>query len=857
MGQIHAYSSVSVFDQSDVGALSSFLTSNQPTSVVLDPNTGIYNPDWSHSPYLVITPVISYSGIQLPLDAQGLTVTFKRKDGSGNVRDLVSNETVEGNILTVSANKLSTSINGIITYICNIAYVDPHNNITVRTQNTISYSLMSSAANVRHAYIIGEGSFLYDSNRNRVGIDHITLNADVQGVSVLKWQYLNSSGVFVDFPTTHNPSISTTTLDVYDSELNIWVNNRTATIKLATTDESIFDIHQIQKIYDGAPGSATVSVVLSNQSLYVPCDSEGNVLLTPPWDSAATQVFVYEGGENVTASWDITANVGGGLQGTFVNNVFTPTALSNETSYVDFVCTKNGYGNLTARYTITKSRSGEDGKPAVIYEVEPSSYILNLNEQDAFVPTQIVFRAYSKTASANRIPYNGRFIIAESFDGSTYTDVQELTSQTDEPTKTYTPNRSDIWAIRCRLYASGGTTTLLDEQNVVVTRDGISGENGINGFSMYISNTQDVIPCNQYGYVIESHDFRIPYYGYYGIERVPVTAVISSKLPSGMSLVSNTPGTAERDGELILNVEQGAYLDDPTLLSGTIEITLICGLSLMDFLFTDENDNLLVDEDDSIFMGEASLKCQYVWTKNIRGENGFVLQIYSDDGGVIRNSEGSVTLKTRFLSGSMEIIPPDIQWYKFSAGSYQALENETNTSLLVTASMVDDLALFKVVVTYLGETYEAFYTVDDLQDQITAVVLSSVQDFKNNDGCAAIYTRLYRGNEEIDLLKTTTFSTFEPTLHEIGDYYYHIDQIAKTVTLKQFTSSGWVDALDTNKYIYKYYRLDKDGTPLDVDRPYNYRDGSYFPRCIYVDPSVIHNQDNGGDVMQFICEVDE
>lgn len=818
MSVVQTYSSVNVTDSSDTGSLSSYLTSNQPSSVILNPNTNTYTPDWSSSPYLVITPVVSYNGTQLQLNATGLTITYTRKDGSNNATALTTGETVSGNILTVNANKLAGSTSGILTYICNISYIDPSANIPITAQNTLTYSLISNASEIKYAYITGENTFLYNSSRTIVGSSTITLKADVQSVAITKWQYLNSSGDYVDFPTTHNQSISGTTLVVYATESNIWVNGRTATIKLVTSDPNVYDIHQIQKIYDGASGTSTVSIVLSNQSHYVPCDSNGNVL---SWNGASTRVYIYEGGQDVTSSWNITATPGTGLTGTFSNNVFTPSGLTNDVGYVDFSCTRSGYSNLSSRYTITKTRTGADGQSAVIYELVPNTYVLNLNEDNIFSPNSVTFSGSTKTgASMVRAVYSGRFIIAESTDGTAYTN--KYTSSSDESSKVYTPSSPSVQIIRARLYASGGTSTLLDEQTVVVTRDGTSGEDGSPGLSMNIVNTQDVIACTEGGLVAAGQNLTIPFYAYLGITRIPVTATITTTLPSGMSVTSNTAGTTLANGQLVLHVDKNATLGNASTLKGTISIKL------------------------SSASGE--LTTTYIWTKNLKGADGQaanILQIYSEDGGVIKNSTGSTTLKIRYMHGGSQVTPTSIQWYKYQSGNYVAISGATSTSLVVTAQMVDDLAFFKCTATYSGSSCDAFYTVDDLQDQVTAVVMASVREFKNGEGCGAVYTRLYRGNQEIDPLKANTFSTIAPSTPHSGDYYYYVNPNEKTVTLKRYNGSTWENAAEGYTYTYKYYRVDRAGTSLDTSSPYR------TARCIYVDPSIVV------DIMQFVCEVEE
>lgn len=176
MAKIQAFSSVTITDLSDAGQVSLYLTSNQPNSVIFDPNQNTYTPDWGKS-NLVITPVISYNGENVALTAPGLTVSFQRQEGSGTPVGLTAGETVSGNKLTVSANKLASVSSKLLTYICNITYKDPEVGVPLTTRETLTYSLISNATNTKDAFISGESTFLYDTNRNLVGSNTITLTA--------------------------------------------------------------------------------------------------------------------------------------------------------------------------------------------------------------------------------------------------------------------------------------------------------------------------------------------------------------------------------------------------------------------------------------------------------------------------------------------------------------------------------------------------------------------------------------------------------------------------------------------------------------------------------------------------------
>ena len=859
MANIKTFSSVSVRDYTDLGQILLYCTSSQPTTVAYNPNTGVYLPNWGEqNSHLVITPVIQYNGSTLALNAQGLTVTFTKKEGTDSASSLGTGESVSGGVLTVSANKFSSSIQ-MITYICHVSYTDPEVGVPISTESSLTYTLMSQATELKSAYITGQSLFSYDTNGSLVGSDTITLSADVQHVAVQQWQYQQANNTFAAFPNTYNAQINGTTLIVKATEPNIWLNGKTAIIKLVTTDANVYDIHQITKISDGAPGNATLSAVLSNENHYVPCDANGTVL---SWNGATSTITIYEGGTNVTDEldannqpvWTITASPGSGLNGSYNSSThtFTPSALSSDTSYCDFVCSKtdpetNITTTLTKRYTITKSRSGADGEDAVVYTLDCSSLTINKNQSGSFSPVSITFSSWKRVGNAvSATAYPGRFVIEESTNGSTYPAQAADSSNQDETTRTWSPSSGNVKLIKCSLYAAGGTTTLLDSQTIVITQDGQDGENGaagVNGISMGLGNYQDIIPCKSDGTTAQAKYISIPFYAYSGIQRIPVTASVTT-LPTGMSVVSSGAnaghaGDTTQDGLLVIAVENNSALGNASRLTGDITITLSCSYNSQ----------------------TQSMNQIYTYTKNLQatdGQNATIMQIYSEDGGIIRNSTGTTTLKIRLVSGASEVSPTAVKWYKWVSTptpGYSQIVGQTSTSLTVTADMVDDLAFFKATASYGGVTdgYAAFYTVDDLQDPYMSYTFATVQEFKNSQGFGAVYTRVYQNGVEVDPIKSTTFSDTAPTVASSGDYYYHLDTTNKKCILKKYNGSSWSNVTtggsDDDELAYAYYRNDSTGSPVAADNGHAYTQQSNQDRCLYIDPSII----NGA--MQFICEV--
>lgn len=839
MAKIQAFSSVSVVDLTDVGSINLYCTSNQPLSVIYDPNAnngnGSYTPNWSTS-NLKITPVISYNGENLSLTAQGVSFTYTRKEGSGTAVALTSGETVSNGVLTVNVNKMASVVSGQLTYICKLVYTDPNTGVPLTTEASLTYTLVTQATQIKDVDIVGETAFLYNADRSVVGSGTITLRALLSNVSMGQWQYQKSDGTYAAYPITtkYNTAITGTELVVGADEANIWLQgDRYAVIRVTTNDNDVYDTIQINKILDGVAGDAVVSAVLTNESFLLPVNSSGNPISSNVWSAGATTIKIFEGGDDVTSQWSVTANRSDGLSGTYnsTTHTFTPSGLTSDVGYVNFVCTRTNYSEVVKRYTITKQYAGANGENAVIYTVEPNYYALNRAENNTLTPSAVTFNAYKKTgADLTKTTYSGRFIIAETTNGSSYTN--KYTSSKDESSKSYTPSANTVIGIKCTLYASGGTTTELDSQSIVITKDGAtgaSGTNGNNGISMWLSNYSDVIPCTTAKKASAQKDISIPFSAYQGITRVPVTATVGT-LPTGVTVQSNTAGTANASGLLVLRVAKDATFGDANLLTGDITITLVATI-------TDANTGST---------STTSTDQKYTWTKNVQASNGtsaVILQLYSEDGGTVSTTKATTTIKTMLTSGTSTVTPSAVTWAKFSGTGYTTIDGETGTSITISADDVEDQMWLRCQATYSSKTYTAYYTIDDVSDPYVAYTFATVEQFKNSQGFGAIYTRVYQNGEEVDPIKSTVFTDTAPTGASNGDFYYHLNKTNKTCVLKKYNGTSWADATEADTLTYKYYRLDNSGNAIDTTSAYK------DTRCFYIDPSMINGR------MQFICDV--
>ena len=141
-------------DITDQRKLSAYITSNLPKTQSENPNVlpHTYSPSWA-STNLVLTPVIFLDQTNVALNAAGLSITWKRKDGTGAESALIAGESASLGKLTVSKDNLAASTSGMITYICYISYYDSETKNTVNISSDITYTLVKNAENAREIKI--------------------------------------------------------------------------------------------------------------------------------------------------------------------------------------------------------------------------------------------------------------------------------------------------------------------------------------------------------------------------------------------------------------------------------------------------------------------------------------------------------------------------------------------------------------------------------------------------------------------------------------------------------------------------------------------------------------------------------
>ena len=295
---IIATGSKTIIDLSDGKSLSVYLGANQPRTQIHDVNASTYSPDWTTTAgRLTVTPVVYANQTAIALNNTALTITWKRKDGSAAEAALISGETVSGKALTVNKNNLATATSKQLTYIAYVAYADPDTGLTINAMADITFALLTTGEDAKSAWISGEQVFKYTS-AGAVSPAQITLTANLQNVTMGKWQYKNGSGNWTDYPTTSdNASITGTTLIVKPTH-SVFVG-QSATLRITTSDANVGDTTSIYKVQDGAPGGTGTDasvVFLTNENITFAGNKSGQVAAV----TKTCNVVAYTGATKVT-----------------------------------------------------------------------------------------------------------------------------------------------------------------------------------------------------------------------------------------------------------------------------------------------------------------------------------------------------------------------------------------------------------------------------------------------------------------------------------------------------------------------------------------------------------------------------
>ena len=248
-----------------------------------------------------------------------------------------------------------------------------------------------------------------------------------------------------------------------------------------------------------AQNARNMMLQLSNDYYSVNVDSNGKYSEFPT--DVITKAQVMYGANDITSECAFSITKSDNISGTWdsAKHQYTVTALTADTGWVNIQATYLSKLTVTKQFTVAKlyagatGKKGEPGTPGRTYFIELSSRVLKRSKDNTIAPNFFTIKGFYRDGnSTTRVAYNGRFTIEETNDGNTWKRV--YTSPADESSVTHslytaiatgTGTNSvigdgkgnaigfprDTIAVRCTMYASGGTTTTLDVQDCTILVD--------------------------------------------------------------------------------------------------------------------------------------------------------------------------------------------------------------------------------------------------------------------------------------------------------------------------------------------------------------------------------------------------
>lgn len=243
-------------------------------------------------------------------------------------------------------------------------------------------------------------------------------------------------------------------------------------------DVSLSD--KIKELDENVATAKNMTMTLSNEYQAISTDENGNIPGEFPQVQTTAQVmygtmdvtddcsYTITESENVTGIWDKSTHT------------YTVSEVTADNVWVDIKAVYLNALTITKRFSVSKQKSGTPGRT---YALESSTTILKKESENSITPNVVIFSAYYRDGkNTGRTDYAGRFVIEETSDGKTWKTV--YTSTVDETSVNYYADyifadsdgvliadsdgsligarSKDIVGLRCSLYASGGTTNLID-----------------------------------------------------------------------------------------------------------------------------------------------------------------------------------------------------------------------------------------------------------------------------------------------------------------------------------------------------------------------------------------------------------
>ena len=480
------------------------------------------------------------------------------------------------------------------------------------------------------------------------------------------------------------------------------------------------------------------------------------------------------------------------------------------------------------RYTVlsvstdgtTVFAGNRQGFASTVYQLIVSPVTVIKDKNGVYSPYYVTLTAKSKTGTNTMGNYQGRFKIETTTDNENW-ETQYTSTLNESTVELDFSELDDIVALRCSLYASGGTSTLLDQQVISVVTDGVDGNDA---YTVILTNENHTFAGNTTSAIASEIECNI--IAYKGTTQVAATIGTITGQPTGMttSLLNNgtvnaafrvsvTSSMVAKNG--VLNVpitvdnkvftkkftyglaldgedgkDGGRWYSGTSITGTSTTATVFSGSGISSAVIGDMYLNTSTYNTYRCTLGGNASTAKWVYVNNIKGTHGDTGKGVSS----ITNQYYLSTSNTTQTGGSWSTtVPPYVEdcYYWTKSHIVWTDNTETDTTAVLDNGLTDANAnaidARKVATNYLA--------VDN-----TGIMVADMQDGEQTPSTAT-GRNVFIDNDSVDIRNgTTTLASFT------GDNTKFYDPIYKK-ELATFGASGAIIGANSEQR----FIIEKDG----------------------------------------------
>ena len=416
-------------------------------------------------------------------------------------------------------------------------------------------------------------------------------------------------------------------------------------------------------------------------------------------------------------------------------------------------------------------------------------------------------------------------------DGATGTSVtvssiqyQKGTSATVQPTGTWENNPVSVGPgeyLWTKTTYSDGHIAYTVARSGTNGIDGIDGTDGVDGndaSTVLLTNENITFAADKDGKVAGTTR-TCNVVAYTGTTKVTPSVGTITGAPTGMTI---TKGNVTRNEiPITITIADDATLGGAGEQSGTLNIPITSPVST------------------TLTIRWSKVNTGATGADGADGADAVLLTVYAPQGNVFSNGKADgqthLDLNATFMIGANDCTQNAdslFAWYKYNGSQWTQVQAETagssgGYSYTVNASEVVTSAVYRCRARKSGSSsyYYDTITVIDKTDNFQSVIESTAGDiFRNAIGDTVMDCRVWQNAQEVDGLKSTTYSTDPPDSPTAGTFYYQIQSSGAATKLMRYNGSSWVDVTNNATYkhtlTYVWTRCNIDGEPIDTTDPF-------------------------------------